>query len=188
VIATQRIGRRGAQLVLWGEARSVGDHGEEIAALIEGLTAGAEKATETPPGSYVDRRVGISVSMPVDWRMVHDTPPEVDDIGTFVTWEKEGRWLGVLGMCVPRGLPTPWAAAFLEQRLRSRLGPQARALRSAATRPVAAREASATSWHAPLEHVDVIVLNRDNTLVAIASVDHGDAALEKAIDGFSFVD
>ncbi len=45
-----------------------------------------------------------------------------------------------------------------------------------------------TAWHTSLEHVDAVVLRRDNSLFAIAASDHKGEALDKAVESFAFID
>ncbi len=188
VVATQIVGDRGMQFVVWGAPGSVGAHGAQIQALLSGLSSGVEKAIEQPLGAYLDRRIGVSAAMPVGWRMQPRTPSELQEHGTFVTWQMDGRWVGLLAMCLPDGARPAWSARFLEQRLRQRLGPYARGELSAMRQPVSGRDASGTSWHAPLEYVDSVVFRRGNVVYAIAAVDHKREALDKAIEHFVFID
>lgn len=188
VVATQIVGGRGLQLVVWGEKKNVDANDKEIVALIEGLSSGVPKAIETPPGGYLDRRLGVSAAMPVGWRMEVSTPTELSERGAFVTWEKDRRHVGMMAMCMPPGAGVDWSSRYLEQRLRERIGALARGSEATQRRPVAGREANVTSWHAALENVDVVVFHRDNGVYAIAAVDHLEEGLSKAVQSFAFID
>ena len=163
-------------------------HDKEIVALVSGLSSGVRKAIETPPGGYLDRRLGLSATMPVGWRMEVDTPPELAERGVYIKWERDGRHVGVMAMCLPPGASLSWSSRYLEQRLRSRLGAFARGSEVTQKRPVAGRDGRQTSWQATLENVDVVVFDRGNSVYAIATVDHLEQALNKAVESFAFID
>lgn len=188
VVATQIAGERGLQLVVWGARENMKAHREEVRALVGGLSLGVQKPVELPPGGYLDRRLGVSASMPVGWQMQEDTPAELKRSGTYVTWEKSGAFVGLLAICLPHGADGRWSAGYLEQRLRERFGPVSRGVATSHERAVAGREGRGASWHAPLEHVDSVVFTFGNAVYALAAADHQGVALDELTRGFSLIE
>ncbi len=188
VVATRGAGEGGVQLSLWGPTSRVDAHPEPVAALLAGLSRSVDKATESPPGGYLDRRLGISASMPVGWRVAVQTPPELEPHGALVTWDRDGRFVGLLAQCLPHGTDGAWSLRYAEQRLRRRLGGLARGAAVERQVPVAGHEARGVHWEAPLEHVDVVVSRRGNLLLAWAAADGRGEALDQALKGFEFID
>lgn len=187
-VATQIVGERGVQLVVWGAAENMKAHHDEVIALVGGLSVGVQKAVEMPPGGYLDRRLGVSASMPVGWLMQEETPAELERAGTYVTWEQNGAFVGLLAVCLPRGADPVWSSGYLEQRLRERFGPISRGVAAPREKAVAGRDARGTSWQAPLEHIDVVVFTRENAVYALAAADHRGEALDELTRGFSFIE
>jgi hypothetical protein len=184
LVTTVRDGT-GLQLLIWGPTAVMTAHAEEVGAIVDGLHVRPTLTTVEPRAEvYRDHRLGFELSPPSTWTFADVTPPELAPLGSFVRWEHDGRWVGVVAACLPDGLQdTDWFVGLLEQLLREALGPMAR---GAATRNqirLAGRDANHLLWQAALQRVDAAVAGQDNTVIALVTVDRSEESFEKAAPG-----
>ena len=175
----------GLQLLIWGPSATMAAHAEEVGAIVDGLHLRPTLSAVEPRAEvYRDHRLGFELTPPSTWTFADVTPPELAPLGSFVRWEHDGRWVGVMAACLPDGLQgTDWFGGLLEQLLREALGPMAR---GAATRnPIrlAGRDASHLVWQSALQRVDAAVAGQDNTVIALVTVDRSEESFEKAAPG-----
>lgn len=77
--------------------------------------------------------------------------------------------------------------AFLEQLLRDQLGRVTRAIGKRGQDELGGQAATRVSWHAPLQHVDALLAERDGIAFAVLTVDHDGTSFDLVKRSFTFL-
>jgi len=175
----------GLQLLIWGPAATMTKHADTVTAIGDALQLRpALTPIESKADVYRDHRLGFELIPPSTWTFLDLTPPELTTVGTFLRWEREGRWVAVVAVCLPEGLPsTEWFVGFLEQLLRDAVGPIARGAPDRSETRLAGRPARHVVWQAPLQRIDAAVASSDNTVIALVTLDRSEESFQKLAPG-----
>jgi hypothetical protein len=181
-----RTGDPALQVLVWGRSENMQAHAEQVGRLLAGIELDtALRAQERTTDAFRDWRLGYEVKLPSVWKQEDRTPASLAPSGSYVRWEREGRWVGLMAFA-GEPLESKFAAGVLEQLLREDLGAFARGDEEREPATVAGWPAQRISWHALFERVDALVFERDGIAYALVSVDSSGEALSRARDSFAF--
>lgn len=149
-------------------------HADTVAAPAAGLQLRPSVVPlENKGEEYRDHRLGFGVRVPSGWAHSDVTPPELAATGSFVRWEQDGRWLGVLAVCLPGAAgATSTIDSTVGELLRGAVSPFARGAPVSTEQPIAGVTARRLAWGALGQRLEVAVLRRRGTVVALLGVDH----------------
>lgn len=194
VIVTALAGERAIRLVLWGLQAHVVEFRAQFLAAVDALQVdAADLVSRKITGDVLrDERMGYSFDAPgAGWRVRDSTPAEIRAVGTFTTFEKAGRMVGLVVVHPTQGQGQVWVDRMMAHGLKqlsvteggTPMAPTPMTVNGITGTRRGVRDAKGTIV------MEVVQLQRDGVVLMItAAADAGNPGLDEALQGLQWID